>query len=113
MPLGYCSLGKKLEIASEDAALVRKIFEDYLRLGLMGELAAALEQKDVRPRPRVSYNGTAVAAKRFIDRRCPAGLIRAPRAHHGDEWLVILHPPRRPRIITPWPESTDRLARLM
>jgi site-specific DNA recombinase len=56
-PLSYRSLGKKLEIAPEEAALVRKIFEDYLRLGLMGELAAALEQKDVRPRLRALSTG--------------------------------------------------------
>src|SRR5664280_3453607 len=44
VPLGYRSVGKKLEVVPEDAALVRRIFADYLQLGSIGELAAALEQ---------------------------------------------------------------------
>jgi site-specific DNA recombinase len=39
--LGYASRAKKLVIVPEDAALVRKIFEDYLRLGSIGEVALA------------------------------------------------------------------------
>ena len=44
VPLGYRSVGKKLEVVPEEAALVRKIFADYLRLGSVGALAAALER---------------------------------------------------------------------
>ena len=33
VPLGYRSVGKKLEIVPEEADLVRQIFADYLRLG--------------------------------------------------------------------------------
>ena len=66
VPLGYRSVGKKLEIVPEDAALVRKIYEDYLRLGSIGELAAALEGEGVRPPPRVLKNGTTIAAERFM-----------------------------------------------
>ena len=66
IPLGYRSVGKKLEIAPEEAALVRKIFEDYLRLGSIGELAAALEREGVRPKPRLLANGTTIAAERFM-----------------------------------------------
>jgi DNA invertase Pin-like site-specific DNA recombinase len=66
VPLGYRSVGKKLAVVPEDAALVRKIFADYLRLGSIGELAAALEKESVRPRPRVLANGTAIAADRFM-----------------------------------------------
>jgi DNA invertase Pin-like site-specific DNA recombinase len=66
IPLGYRSVGKKLEISPEDAALVRRIFADYLRLGSIGELAAALAEEGVRPRPRVLANGTAIAAERFM-----------------------------------------------
>ena len=66
VPLGYRSVGKKLEIVPEDAALVRKIFADYLRLGSVGELAAALDREGVKPRPRILANGTAIAAERFM-----------------------------------------------
>ena len=54
VPLGYRSVGKKLEVVPDEAGLVRKIFADYLRLGSIGELAAALDREGVRPRPRSS-----------------------------------------------------------
>src|SRR5246500_5621697 len=66
VPLGYRSAGKKLEVVAEEAALVRKIYEDYLRLGSIGELAAALESEGVKPKPRMLANGTAIAAERFM-----------------------------------------------
>ena len=66
VPLGYRSVGKKLEIVPEDAALVGKIFADYLQLGSIGELAAALEQEGVKPKPRVLANGATIAAERFM-----------------------------------------------
>jgi site-specific DNA recombinase len=66
VPLGYRSVGKKLEIVPEDAALVRKIYEDYLRLGSIGALAAALEEEGVRPKPRMLANGTTITAPRFM-----------------------------------------------
>jgi DNA invertase Pin-like site-specific DNA recombinase len=66
VPLGYRSVGKKLEVVREDVALVRKIFTDYLRLGSIGALAAALEEEGVRPKPRLLANGTTIAASRFM-----------------------------------------------
>jgi DNA invertase Pin-like site-specific DNA recombinase len=66
VPLGYRSVGKKLAVVPEDAALVRKIFADYLRLGSIGELSVALEREGLRPRPRIFANGTAIAAERFM-----------------------------------------------
>ncbi len=65
VPLGYRSIDKKLEIVPEEAALVRKIYEDYLRLGSIGELAAALNSEGVRPKPRKLANGGVIAATRF------------------------------------------------
>jgi site-specific DNA recombinase len=66
IPVGYRSVGKKLEIVPEEAALVRKIFENYLRLGSIGELAAALEREGVRPKPRVLASGATIAAPRYM-----------------------------------------------
>src|SRR5208282_5008458 len=40
--LGYRSVDKTLEIVPKEADLVRKIFDDYLRLGSISALAASL-----------------------------------------------------------------------
>jgi DNA invertase Pin-like site-specific DNA recombinase len=66
VPLGYRSVGKKLEIVPEDAALVRKIFADYLRLGAIGELSLSLEREAIKPRSRLLSNGATIAAARFM-----------------------------------------------
>jgi len=66
VPLGYRSMAKKLEVVPEDAALVRKIFADYLCLGSIGELAASLDRDGIRPRPRKLANGRIIAAERFM-----------------------------------------------
>jgi recombinase/pyridine nucleotide-disulfide oxidoreductase len=66
VPLGYHSTAKKLAVVPEDAALVRKIFADYLRLGSIGELAASLDREGIRPRPRKLANGRVIAAERFM-----------------------------------------------
>src|SRR5579863_7411168 len=66
VPLGYRSKDKKIEVAPEEAALVVKIFQDYLRLGSIGELAAAVDREGIRPKPRVLSNGRTNAADRFM-----------------------------------------------
>jgi site-specific DNA recombinase len=66
VPLGYRSVDKKLEVVPEDAALVRKIYSDYLRLGSIGALAASLEQEGLKPRPRLLSSGRTIAAARFM-----------------------------------------------
>ena len=66
VPLGYRTIGKKLEVVPEDAALVRKIFGDYLRVGSIGGLGASLEAEDVKPRPRTLSSGRRIAAERFM-----------------------------------------------
>ena len=64
-PLGYRSVDKKLETVPEEADLVRKIFEDYLRLGSIGALAASLNAEGGKPRPRRLANGRTIAADRY------------------------------------------------
>jgi len=66
IPLGYRSIGKKLEIVPEEAALVRKIFADYLRLGSIGALAVSLEREGIKPKPRLLVSGKRVAAQNFM-----------------------------------------------
>ena len=65
MPLGYRTVDKKLEIVPEDAALLRKIFEDYLRTGSVRELATSLDAQGIAPKTRVLKTGRLLAPKRF------------------------------------------------
>ena len=65
LPLGYRSVDKKLEIIPEEAALVRTIFADYLRLGSIVALADALETQGIRPKRRVLSTGRVIATTRF------------------------------------------------
>ncbi|CAJ0849080.1 hypothetical protein AMST5_00073 [freshwater sediment metagenome] len=62
VPLGYRSVAKKLEVVPEEAALVGKIFADYLRLGSIGALANALNAEGLTPKPRQLANGQTVQA---------------------------------------------------
>ena len=66
VPLGYRSVDKKLEVVPEDAALVRKIFADYLRVGSILELASSLEQEGTKPRPRLLTNGKTITTDSFM-----------------------------------------------
>jgi hypothetical protein len=66
IPLGYQSIGKKLGIVPEEAALLRKIFSDYLRLGSIGALAASLEREGVKPKPRLLVSGKCIGAQNFM-----------------------------------------------
>ncbi len=50
----------------EEAALVRKIFGDYLRLGSIGALAVSLDREGVKPKPRLLVSGKRIAAQNFM-----------------------------------------------
>jgi DNA invertase Pin-like site-specific DNA recombinase len=65
VPLGYQSVNEKLEVVPEEAKLVSKIYADYLQLGSIGALAAALNREGVRPKPRKLANTRVIAADRF------------------------------------------------
>jgi len=63
VPLGYRSVDKKLDIVPEEAALVRKIFGDYLRLGSVRLLADALNGEGLRPKARKLGNSEVLQAR--------------------------------------------------
>ena len=65
VPLGYRCVGRKIEVVPEDADLVRRIFADYLRLGSVGALAAALADDGAKPKPRLRASGRVVATESF------------------------------------------------
>ena len=49
VPLGYRSVDKKLQIAPDEADVVRKIFKNYLALGSLSALAASLNAEALKP----------------------------------------------------------------
>jgi site-specific DNA recombinase len=65
VPLGYRSVDKKLEIVPEEADLVRKIFDGYLRLGSISALTASLNAEGLKPKTRRLANGRTIAAARY------------------------------------------------
>src|SRR5437660_779685 len=65
VPLGYKSVNKKLEVVPKEAEIVRKIFSLYIEVGSVGELARALDQQGVKPKPRQLANGQRKAAVRY------------------------------------------------
>ncbi len=62
VPLGYRSVDKKLQVAPDEADLVRKIFKNYLGLGSLSALAASLNAENLKPKPRQLTNGRTLAA---------------------------------------------------
>ncbi len=58
-PMGYGSnpVSKKLEIIPEEAAIIKRIFESYLRLGSARDVAAELDADGLKIRTRVSRKG--------------------------------------------------------
>jgi len=64
-PLGYRSENKKIVVVPQDAELARKIFADYLRIGSLGRLAAALAKEGVTPKRRQLSNGRIIETDRF------------------------------------------------
>ena len=63
VPTGYRSKDKKLEVAPEEADLVRRIFIDYLSVGSISALAARLNATGPKPRPRQLANGKTIQAE--------------------------------------------------
>ena len=98
VPLGYRSIAKKIEIVLEEAALVRKIFMDYLRLGSIGALSEFLTREGVRPPPRMLVNGKLVKSGAFtlgplaylLKNRIYAGqVVYRGEVHAGEHEAVI------------------------
>ena len=63
--LGYRSVDKKLQVVPEEAQTVRLIFDRYLELGSVQQLAAWLDEQHIRPKPRQLSNGKTIQAERF------------------------------------------------
>lgn len=66
IPLGYCSVDKKLQVVPAEAETVRLIFSTYLELGSVQKLAAWLDARNIRPKPRLLSNGGMIQTGRFM-----------------------------------------------
>ena len=96
-PLGYAADGRSLKIVEEHAGLVRGIFNLYLTMGNVREVAETLEQEGVRTPARTSIGGKAFGGVPFWSRpnlqpaqmrhlcgRGPSPRERLPRSAQGD-----------------------------
>lgn len=63
IPLGYTKDGRSLAIVEEEAETVRRIFEAYLKLADVRQLAAELEAEGLRTKP--SLNGKRYCGKPY------------------------------------------------
>jgi site-specific DNA recombinase len=65
VPLGYDVRDRKLVVNEAEAAKVRLIFERYLQLGSLGDLAAELDRRGIRSKCRILADGTAYGDRPF------------------------------------------------
>ena len=98
VPVGYRSVSKKLEIAPDEADLVRKIFAEYLRLGSISALAASLNAEGLKPKPRRLANGRLLQATGYrvgalahlLKNRCYVGeVVYRGEAHKGEHEPIL------------------------
>jgi site-specific DNA recombinase len=65
VPLGYASVNKKLVVVPEDAETVRLIFQRYLEVGSIRDLAEDLDRRKIRTRRQALSNGKIRGGIRF------------------------------------------------
>ena len=99
VPLGYRSVNKKLEVLPDEAELVRRIFDDYLRLGSISVLASVLNAEGLRPKLRTLSDGRTLQAACF--RPAPLAHLLRNRFYIGEiEYKGEIHPGSQPPIVT-------------
>lgn len=95
-PLGYDVAGRSLAVNDAEAALVRRIFDRYLEVSSVRELAEELVREGVRSKHWVSRSGRAIggaqislgALRHILDNRLYVGeIVHKGRAYAGR------HPP--------------------
>jgi DNA invertase Pin-like site-specific DNA recombinase len=109
-PIGYRPDGRSLAIIDDDAAIVRHIFERYLALGNVREVANALMQDDVRVPSRETITGRQIGG-RFFTRgqiyRVLTNPIYVGEIQHRGKVHRGKHAPIIERTI--WDEAKERL----
>jgi DNA invertase Pin-like site-specific DNA recombinase len=93
-PLGYEPDGRSLKIVEEHAALIRDIFDRYLRLGNVRYVAEELECDEVRSPVRTSIGGKTFGGA-FFARGQIYGILKCPtyvgEVHHRGSVYPGLH----------------------
>lgn len=96
VPLGYDVKDRKLEINETEAATVRLIFARYLEVGSVRKLAADLERRGIRSKPRITKNGR-VSGNATLVRGALYTMLRNPiyngEVRHGDKRYLGQHKP--------------------
>jgi site-specific DNA recombinase len=65
LPLGYAAVDKKVVVVPAEAEAVRTIFERYLALGSIRALAADLDRRGIRSKPRRLSTGRSIGGGSF------------------------------------------------
>jgi len=65
VPLGYAAVDKKVVVVPAEAEAVRTIFERYLALGSIRALAADLDRRGIRSKPRRLSTGRSIGGGSF------------------------------------------------
>jgi site-specific DNA recombinase len=65
VPLGYAAVDKKIVVVAAEAEAVRTIFERYLALGSIRALAADLDRRGIRSKPRRLSTGRSIGGGSF------------------------------------------------
>ncbi|TMK10178.1 MAG: recombinase family protein [Alphaproteobacteria bacterium] len=100
VPLGYAAVDKRIIIVPAEAETVRTIFEHYLELGSLRALAADLERRGIRSKPRHRPNGRTIGGGCFgvgalaylLKNRFYIGeVVYRGEAHQGDHEPILDH----------------------
>jgi DNA invertase Pin-like site-specific DNA recombinase len=65
VPLGYAAVDKKVTVVKTEAEMVRTIFERYLALGSVRNLADDLARRGIRSKPRQLSDGRTIGGAPF------------------------------------------------
>ena len=98
VPLGYAAVDKRIIMVPAEAETVRTIFEHYLELGSLRALAADLERRGIRSKPRQRSNGRTTgdgcfgvgALAYLLKNRFYIGeVVYRGEAHQGDHEPIL------------------------
>ena len=98
VPLGYVAVDKRIIMVSTEAETVRTIFEHYLELGSVRALAADLDRRGIRSKPRQRSNGRNIGGGSFgvgalaylLKNRFYIGeVVYRGEAHKGDHEPIL------------------------
>jgi hypothetical protein len=111
VPLGYRVENRALHIVEDDAAVVRRLYEDYLRIGSVVKLHHELIERDITVPARIDGKGNSLGGGRFsrghLYKLLSNPIYVGDLGHRG-----AVHPGAHPALVTRelWNEVQQRLA---